>query len=42
MEKDAERDLDSKVKRREERRAFQTEGIPVVAKDLINLATICS
>ena len=31
---DAERDPDSKVKRREEGRAFQREG-PMVAKDLV-------
>jgi len=33
-DRDAERDPDSKVKRREEGRAFQREG-PMVAKDLV-------
>jgi len=33
-ERDAERDPDSKVKRREEGQAFQREG-PMVAKDLV-------
>jgi len=34
MERDAKRDPDSKVKQREEGRAFQREG-PMVAKDLV-------
>jgi len=33
MERDAKRDPDSKVKRREEGTAFQREG-PIVTKDL--------
>jgi len=34
-ERDAERDPDSKAKRREEGRAFQREGGTMVAKDLV-------